>query len=116
MQTFYSIQKLIDNIAFPGKNIYAGDMDSGYYLQVVFFADCAHGGERKEWRGRKWYVSSHSTDSEIIQTCFKALLTSAEHETRERFKYKGKAIFAPHYNVDKLLQLAEDPEALDVRQ
>ena len=42
----------------------------------------------------------------MIQTAFKAVLTAEEHETREAFRYKGQAIFAPHYNVEALVALA----------
>ena len=42
------------------------------------------------------------TKSEVIQTAFKAVLTAMEHEVREKFHYKGKPIFGPHYHVDAL--------------
>lgn len=45
--------------------------------------------------GRKWYMSQHMTDSEIIQTIFLAVTVWEEHERRERFRLDGKAIFGP---------------------
>lgn len=57
------------------------------------------------------------TKSEVVQTAFKAVLTAVEHETRETFLYRNKAIFGPHYNVDALLKLCESGStALDVRK
>lgn len=44
--------------------------------------------------GRKWYISSHATKSEVVQTAFKACLTAEEHEVREYFTYKGQRIFS----------------------
>ncbi len=61
-----------------------------------------------EWTTRKWYVSQHSTDSEIVQTALKAVLTAEEHEAREHFLYRGRTIFGPHHSVDALLNLPQD--------
>lgn len=70
----------------------------GYYLQV------AAGG----WKGRKWYVSPHVSDSELIQIALLACLAHAEHEIRERFRYspysdqEPRAIYGPHFHADAL--------------
>lgn len=78
------------------------------YLQVEFEApDNGLSGVARRQRGRKWYLSLHMTDSEIVQTAFKAVLTAVEHETREQFRYKGQAIFGPHFDIEKLVKLAE---------
>lgn len=67
----------------------------GFLLQTRFVAS----GELQSCR--KWYISSHSTQSEVVQTAFKAVLSAEEHEVRELFKYKGQSIFNPHFNVDQ---------------
>ncbi len=79
------------------------------YLQVRFPAD----GEN--WTGRKWVISPHATKSEIVQTALKAVLTAEEHEAREHFKYRGRAIFGPHYDVDFLAGYCDLPVAQDAR-
>lgn len=63
---------------------------------------------------RKWRLSPRITKSEIVQTAFKAILTAEEHETRETFRYKGAAIFGPHFNVEELVNLYER-KAWDMR-
>jgi hypothetical protein len=85
------------------------------YLQVQF-------REHDKWKattttqsGRKWFLSPHMTRSEIVQTAFKAVLTAEEHETRERFHYKGAAIFGPHFNVDVLVGVCESGTHLEHR-
>lgn len=85
------------------------------YLQVAFMSPCAVTGELVEQRGRKWRLSSFMTKSEIVSTALKAVLTAEEHEAREQFKYKSKAIFGPHFDVDKLADLC-DTDSQDVRQ
>jgi hypothetical protein len=56
--------------------------------------------------GRKWRLSAWMTKSEVVQTAFMAYLAWMEHEVRESFKYKGEAIFSPHYDVDALVKLS----------
>lgn len=62
-------------------------------------------GEAYHWKSRKWLLSQHMTTGEIVQTALKALLTALEHEAREQFRYKGEAIFDPHYDLDFLVAL-----------
>ena len=70
--------------------------------------------------GRKWILSRHMTKSEVVTTAFKAVLTAEEHETREQFRYRGRMIFGPHFDVDTLhgaatrsgMELREDPKSV----
>lgn len=59
-------------------------------------------------RGRKWFLSEHMTDSEVVQTALVAVLAATEHEAREDFRYRGAAIFGPHYDVEALYYLATE--------
>jgi hypothetical protein len=76
---------------------------------------CNVTGEPLSWTGRKWYVSQHSTDSEVLQTILKAYLTALEHEAREMFLYRGQPIFDPHFDVEAL-HLLRVVGMLDTRQ
>ena len=78
------------------------------YLQVAAPDD---GG----WASRKWFLSPHMTHSEIVQTAFKAVLTATEHEVREAFRYKGHAVYSPHYDVERLVELLSTDAALELR-
>lgn len=92
-----------------------GDPDAFLYLQVGFDSPCARTGEQTFCKGRKWLLSPHMTKSEIVQTVFKACLTALEHEAREDFRYRGQQIFAPHFDVERLVAMSKDPEAQDAR-
>lgn len=87
------------------------------YLQIGFrdFDWTKAGGEKEYQHGRKWMLSPHMTKSEIVQTAFKAVMMAEEHETREKFTYKGRTIFGPHFSVDKLAALC-DGGAVDIRK
>jgi hypothetical protein len=70
------------------------------FLQVKFWALDAATNKRHEQTGRKWMLSWHMTKSEIVQTCFLAVKTAVEHETRENFTYNDRAVFGPHIDIE----------------
>ena len=84
--------------------------DHKLYLQVKAPAACSNTGVVKAQRGRKWYLSPWMTKSELVQTALKAALTYVEHETREHFKYRGRAVFGPHYDVDALWEVCDQTD------
>lgn len=101
MLTLEKLQELIQLVTFHGWVFVVNRMGSGFYLQVHFKVN----GQIQ--RGRKWYISKHSTWSEVVQTALKSVITALEHEARETFLYDGQAIFQPHFDVDALKELAE---------
>ncbi len=105
------IQDIVGKLNFPGLNFlylpFQND-PSLAYLQVVQRISGV------PMKGRKWYISPHMTESEIVQTAFLAVKTWLEHEAREMFTYKGQKVFNPHFSVGKLGELAANEE-FDVR-
>jgi hypothetical protein len=79
------------------------------YIQVRGFTGA------DAWTGRKWYLSRHMTVSEVVTTCFKAIITAEEHETREFFTYRLHPIFSPHFDVEALVELHQNMR-VDVRE
>jgi len=57
---------------------------------------------------RRWFLSPEMTKSEIVQTVFKCVMTSMEHRCREWFRYRSKAVFGPHFDVDALWDICAD--------
>lgn len=78
-----------------------------YYLQVEFDAADNDTSDASVQRGRKWLLSTHMTESEIVQTALKAVLAAEEHEAREQFKVEGVAVFGPHFDVFALVFLEQ---------
>jgi hypothetical protein len=102
---------ILVRLHFPGYKFKLGNfidrmVSVVYFLQAEFHAPCADTGKLTLQKSRKWYLSEHMTESEVVQTAFKCVLTAIEHEAREQFKYKGQAIFGPHFNVNDLVELA----------
>jgi hypothetical protein len=90
-------------------------IDSGRpYFCVRFTGRCNTTGRIQAWEGKKWFLSSPPTRSEIVQTAFKAVITALEHEARETFRCKGEAIFGPHFDCDLLVELCKRTDAQDV--
>jgi hypothetical protein len=85
-------------------------------LRIQVCQDGGEGGRQYlqvsdgKWTGRKWMLSLHMTDGEVVQTAMAAVLAWHEHEARESFKFRGKAIFNPHLSLDALCERAEQKE------
>lgn len=71
-------------------------------------------GQAAPWYGRKWLLSAHMVDSEVVQTAWAALMMCLEHEAREHFTFMGTDVFNPHLDIYKVLDLRKS-EALDKR-
>lgn len=82
------------------------------YLQVQFTAsDTRYGGPPTHQTGRKWFLSPHMTESELVGTAMKAVLTAVEHEARESFTYRGRPVYGPHIPIAQLWTAAEYVDA-----
>ena len=66
------------------------------YIQCYYTTPCTVTGKDAEWRGRKWYLSDHMSDDEIVKTCYAAFKAAVEHEVMEGFKFAGERVFNPH--------------------
>lgn len=81
------------------------DSRGSIYLQGSYNEPDTTNGMSSVQKTRRWLLSPKMTKSEIVQTCFKCLMTSQEHKAREWFTLDGRAIFGPHFDVDKLWEM-----------
>lgn len=107
-KTYHEVSLIISQVRFRDKNIVLIDKEGVWFLQVQYYEEDVHTKNTEEQHGRKWYISPHMTESEIVQTAFKAVLTSQEHIAREWFTYKGRRIFHPHHNINNLIRLCDE--------
>ena len=56
----------------------------------------------KRWTSRKWFLSIHMGEGELVQTAFMAALTAEEHEARESFFYEQDRPFQPHVDFNAM--------------
>jgi hypothetical protein len=107
---------ILARVQFPGFAFVTAEKVPGVvYLQITCDSKCNVTGVPLKWSSRKWLLSEHMTDGEIVQTAFKATLTAIEHEARETFLYRGQPVFGPHYDIEHLVALRSRPDALKKR-
>lgn len=102
----YEMRLALDDVRFYDYAFDIVEVEAGNpYLQASYVEADIVTGEQEIQKTRKWQLSPHMTKSEFIQTAFKCCITSMEHRAREHFRYKGAAVFGPHFDVDALLEL-----------
>lgn len=65
--------------------------------------------EERACNGRKWRISSHMLDGEIVQTALLAVKSYMEHEIREQFTFYESRLFSPHFDIYALAKFALNP-------
>ena len=118
MQTLKSIQDLIGDVKFNDWNFQVNTNPDGTpYVQIKFLAPGSFtNSDKLELQScRKWQLSYHMCDEEIISTAYKAMLAAVEHEAREQFTWRGQAIYRPHYDIYALHELSSR-NAVDKRE
>lgn len=114
-KTIKDIEDVVARVKCPGYqfNVVGIAYDNGpanyIYLQVVGVTGTYR------WQGRKWLLSPHMTDGEIVQTCLLATISAQEHEIRETFFYRGEKVFDPHYDIEKLVELRSQNDSIKER-
>lgn len=94
----------------PGWNLYFRPIDTRYYSLQWKFTD-----DEGLQECRKWLIDLNgATKSDLVQTALRAALDAAEHEVREKFRYKGRRLYGPHFDPDKLAEFARWKENLNI--
>lgn len=108
---------ILAQVTLPGYRFEAGHEADYLFVRIVCDDGvCNVTGAPLPWNGRKWRLSQHMTDGEVVQTCFMAAKSAQEHELRERFTFQGAAVFGPHFDIYRLVELASDPTAIKERE
>ena len=68
----------------------------------VWIQVCSLDAEGNSQNGRKWWISPHACDSEIVMTGFAAWAAWLEHEAREAYTFRGVRVANPHWDVADL--------------
>ena len=102
---------IVSRITYKPGWILKLDMALGYkhFLYWTFTAPdvTLPGTPATSWNSRKWYLSKHMTENEIVQTALAAVLMAEEHEAREAFAYKGVNLFHPHIEIAALMRASK---------
>jgi len=107
VENLTALREILNDVQFDDWRFRIGEDAEAMWVQCAFAALDNDTGLPTEQCGRKWRISRHSTRDEVVQTCLLAVLKAVEHEARERFKYRGVAIFHTHIPVDRLVEAAK---------
>lgn len=108
--SFDHVQNIISKVTFPTRKLVVLNREDlkGYLLLVEYYEedlDKPGSTEKILQKGRKWYISPFSTETEIVETAFKAVKTSILHQTAEHFKYHGERVYSPHFTIGARLAM-----------
>ncbi len=112
MMTTNDMKAVVGRIRYKNWSVLLRTDEDKPYLQLRWVTQDVVAETISEQSSRKWMLSHYMTPSEIVQTALKAVLAAEEHEAREQFTYRGKAIFGPHFDVEELVKIVD---RLDVR-
>jgi len=109
-KTERQIRTILDNIQFQDRRFRLLRKGDGFLVQVEYEeADIDIPGSAPTLqRGRKWYVSPFSTETEIVETAFKALRISNDHVLKEHFLYKGHRVYSPHFQIEARIEMCKN--------
>ncbi len=99
MLTKEEIKYIVGRVKYLDWELYVGDMGDGLYVQVRFDAPDSETGEVMRQHCRKWYMSLWMTETEVVDTVYKAVEAAVIHEMKESFTYRGEMIHNPHTSV-----------------
>lgn len=77
------------------------------YIQIEYSNSCTKTHKIETWKGRKWYLSDHMTNDEVIKTVYAAFEAAVKHEIMEGFKIDNKVLFNPHINFEELIKISD---------
>ncbi len=107
---------IIRQIQFDPWAIVLGKDGDRYYLQVQSDEGiCNVTGAPMSWKGRKWPLSPHMTETEVVNTAFLAVLGAMQHEVCEKFFYKGVTVYDPHIRIEDRVAIRKT-KPLDARK
>lgn len=95
----------------PFEILVGGHREDHLWIQAKLFRQDAETGGWAYGTGGKYLLSEHMTRGEIVKKAFVACRDFAEHEVRERFKWRGRAILGPHIDVEALWEIADRHES-----
>lgn len=99
-------EKLVGRCKFPGYEFNVVEENGVCHVQVTYLEPDVMTGVTETQRGRMWRLEKNSEPIQVVQTAFKALLTSLEHRARENFTVDDFAVLEPHHDLDVLLEIA----------
>lgn len=107
MFSLEQIKEIVARCKFRDWDIRVEDEYRRPYLQLHWKApnnDNIHGPIEAQV-SRKWWLSYHMCENEIVRTAYMAVRAAVEHEMNEQFTFDDARIFDPHFDYTQLASL-----------
>lgn len=114
--TISRVRRTIASINSNHLSIQVEEIPGGFHLWLAGVEEDTYSGLPTMQEGRRWFISHHCTESDVVRTAFKAVATWAEHEAREAFKYQGVRVFSPHLDLDRMAKRVKEAEVAEIAQ
>jgi hypothetical protein len=114
-KTLEQVKAIINGVHFMDRSFALTKKGDGFLLQVQYMEKDIHSGKPEVQRARKWYVSSFATETEIVETAFKACRVSMDHVLKEHFLYCGLRVYSPHFHILGRMRLCSE-QVFDSRE
>jgi sarcosine oxidase delta subunit len=104
---FEKYLETLEHIKFKDWKLVGQEYSDCFFMKWVFMERDTTKQEDEtlyEQHCRKWFVSKHSTLSEIIRTAWLAVQQAVQHETEESFLFNGVRMFDPHTDYVDLMK------------
>lgn len=115
--TRQQVRAIVDRIKFKDRTFLLLDKGDGFLLQMEYFEPDVEkpGSPPVSQKTRKYYLSPHSTESEIVETAWLCVQRSQWHVASEYFTYDGRRVYSQHFSVRARIKMCDD-QAFDVRE
>ncbi len=105
--TIHQVKDIVNKILFMDRSFRVEPMGEGCFLQVQYMEQDIETGKMELQLARKWYISFFSTETEIVETAFKACRVSMDHVLKEHFTYMGRRVYSPHFDIQARLDMCD---------
>lgn len=102
------LRSIIDRVQYKDRTLLSGVLGEGHYVQVSYQEADIHTGVMETQYGRKWYLHPHASETEVVETCFKAIRVSNDHVLKEHFTYRGRRVYSPHFDINARIQMCDE--------
>lgn len=97
--TLADLQAIVARVRFLDRRFLVLTKGDGFLVQMAYDEADVDTGEPAEQKTRKWYVSPHATETEVVETCWAMVQRSQLHVAGEHFTYEGFRVYSPHLHV-----------------
>lgn len=108
--TMEHIREVLDQCSFMDRKFLVMKKGDGFLIQMSYMEPDVEkpGSEPVEQKTRKYYISPHMCESELVETVWLMVQRSQLHVASEYFTYKGRRVYSQHFDIQARLELCDN--------